>query len=48
MNYFSVKQISDLLLKHGFEIDRILREESPNDLELGKRKLIVLSHNTKH
>lgn len=48
MNYFSVKQISDLLLKHGFEIDRILREESPNDLELGKGKLIVLSHNTKH
>ena len=48
MNYFSVKQISDLLLKHGFEIDSILREESPNDLELGKGKLIVLSHNTKH
>ena len=48
MNYFSVKQISDLLLKHGFEIDSILREESPNDLELGKGKLIALSHNTKH
>ena len=47
MNYFSVKQISDLLLKHGFEIDSILREEASNDLELGKGKLIVLSHNTK-
>ena len=48
MNYFSVKQISDLLLKHGFEIDSILREKAPNDLELGKGKLIVLSHNAKH
>ena len=47
INYFSVKQISELLLKHGFEIDSILKEESPNDLELGKGKLIVLSHNTK-
>ncbi len=47
INYFSVKQISELLLKHGFEIDSILKEESPNDLELGKAKLIVLSHNTK-
>ena len=45
INYFSVKQISELLLKHGFEIDSILKEESPNELELGK--LIVLSHNTK-
>ena len=47
INYFSVKQISELLLKHGFEIDSILKKESPNDLELGKGKLIVLSHNTK-
>lgn len=47
INYFSVKQISELLLKHGFEIDSILKEESHNDLELGKGKLIVLSHNTK-
>lgn len=47
INYFSVKEISELLLKHGFEIDSILKEESPNDLELGKGKLIVLSHNTK-
>lgn len=47
INYFFVKQISELLLKHGFEIDSILKEESPNDLELGKAKLIVLSHNTK-
>lgn len=47
INYFSVKQISELLLKHGFEIDSTLKEESPNDLELGKGKLIVLSHNTK-
>ena len=47
INYFSVKQISELLLKHGFEIDSILKEDSPNDLELGKGKLIVLSHNTK-
>lgn len=27
INYFSVKQISELLLKHGFEIDSILKEE---------------------
>lgn len=48
MNYFSVKRISDLLLKYGFKIDSISKEKSINDLELGEGKLIVLAHNIKH
>lgn len=47
MNYFSVETISDLLHEYGFEVNSIVREETPNEFELGNSKLIVLSSNSK-
>lgn len=47
MNYFSVDKILDLLEEHGFNIDYMTKEESPNEFELGNGKLIIISSNTK-
>lgn len=48
MNYFSVEEISSLLQEYGFEVNTIKKEETPNELELGNGKLIVLSSNRKN
>ena len=47
MNYFSVETISNLLQEYGFKVNNIEKEEAPNEFELGKGKLIILSTNTK-
>lgn len=47
MNYFSSENIQNLLQSHGFNINYLDREESPNEFELGNGKLIVLSSNEK-
>lgn len=48
IKYFSKNEIQKLLQEYGFEIDYLLKKESPNMLELGNRKLIVLSSNRKN
>lgn len=48
IKYFSKNEIQKLLQEYGFEIDYLLKKESPNMLELGNKKLIVLSSNRKN
>ena len=43
MNYFSKKNIEQLLEEHNFKIDKIDIEKSSNQFELGSRKIIVYS-----
>ena len=43
MNYFSNKNIEQLLEEHNFKIYRIDIEKSSNQFELGSRKIIVYS-----
>ena len=43
MNYFSKKNIEQLLEEHNFKIDKIDIEKSFNQFELGSRKIIVYS-----
>ena len=47
MNYFSMENISELLRLHNFSVEGFEREESPNEFELGKGKLIVFATNKK-
>lgn len=48
IKYFSKNEIQKLLQEYGFEIDYLLKKESPNKLELGNKKIIVLSSNRKN
>lgn len=48
IKYFSKNEIQKLLQEYEFEIDYLLKKESPNKLELGNKKIIVLSSNRKN
>ena len=48
IKYFSKNEIQKLLQEYGFEIDYLLKKESPNKLEIGNKKIIVLSSNRKN